>query len=406
MAVDAGSLSRAPRAARALAAGVGAGVRPRLDAVDLLRGVVMALMLLDHTRDFFSATGFNPRDVHAPALFLTRWVTHFCAPVFIFLAGASAFLYGARGRSTAEVSRFLFTRGLFLIVLELTAVRLAWSFSVAPDFLVFQVIWALGISMVALALLVHLPRTVVATLALAVIAGHNLLDGIKAQDFGDAASMWKFLHESGPILIGQTRAIVAYPLLPWIAVMAAGWACGPVLLRDDASRRRWLLAAGLGLLALFAVLRAINGYGDPVPWAQQASFLATVLAFINAEKYPPSLAYLAMTLGPALLALAAFRNSPPVALKPLLDIGRVPLLFYVAHLFVLHALAVLWAEATIGDSAWLFGGLGIGSKPQNYGASLPMVYAIALATLFLLHPLCRKFAALKQRRKDGWLSYL
>ncbi len=402
MAVDAGSLSHAPRAAPLLA---GAAARPRLDAVDLLRGVVMALMLLDHTRDFFSASGFNPRDVHAPALFLTRWMTHFCAPVFIFLAGASAFLYGARGRTTAEVSRFLFTRGLFLIVLELSAVRLAWSFSVAPDLLVFQVIWALGASMVALALLVHLPRPAVATLALALIAGHNLLDSIKAQDLGQAAWLWKFLHESGPILVGQTKAIVAYPLLPWIAVMAAGWAFGPVLLRDDTGRRRWLVAAGLGLTALFAVLRAINVYGDPVPWTQQQTFLATVLAFINAEKYPPSLAYLAMTLGPALLALAAIGRFPAAAAKPLVDIGRVPLLFYVAHLFVLHALAVLWAEATTGDSAWLFGGLGLASKPSNYGVGLPMVYAIALATLVLLFPLCRWFAALKQRRKNGWLSY-
>lgn len=195
--------------------------RPRLDSIDLLRGLVMVLMVLDHTRDFFSAGGFNPRDVNDPALFLTRWITHFCAPVFVFLAGSSAFLHGARGRTRVELSRFLLTRGLWLVLLEMTLVRFAWTFSVFPDFMVLQVIWAIGISMIVLSALVHLPRWAIGSIGIGMIVGHNLLDGIEAAQLGQAGWLWIVLHE--PALLHPVPGVslfALYPLVPWGGVMA------------------------------------------------------------------------------------------------------------------------------------------------------------------------------------------
>ena len=281
--------------------------RVRLDAIDLLRGLVMVLMVLDHTRDFFAAGNFNPRDVNDPALFLTRWVTHFCAPVFVFLAGTSAFLYGARGRTVREVSWFLFTRGLLLVLLELTIVRFAWTFSVFPDFVLLQVIWAIGMSMIVLSALIHLPLCAIGAIGVGMIAGHNLLDGVQAEQFGQLGWLWNVLHQ--PALLHPTAEVTVfalYPLIPWIGVMAAGYALGPVMLREPSSRRRWLVGLGIGVTLSFILLRATNLYGDPAPWTSHEGIVATLLSFVNTEKYPPSALYLAMTLGPALLALAAF----------------------------------------------------------------------------------------------------
>ena len=273
----------------------------RLDSIDLLRGFVMVLMALDHTRDFFGMGGFNPRDVAEPALFLTRWITHFCAPVFIFLAGLSAYLYGARGRSVGTVSRFLLTRGLWLILIELTVVRLAWTFSLDVTHFTAQVIWVIGASMVLLAGLVYLPRWAIATIGLAMIAGHSLLDGVSAEQFGPAGFAWNLLHQPGALRFGnETRVFALYPLIPWAGVMATGYVLGPVMQRDEGSRRRWLVGLGAGLTAGFVLLRATNLYGDPAAWQSQNGPLATALSFINCEKYPPSLLYLMMTLGPAL----------------------------------------------------------------------------------------------------------
>ena len=197
----------------------------------------MIVMALDHTRDFFSAGGMNPRDVADPALFLTRWITHYCAPLFIFLAGTSAYLYGTRGRSVGEVSRFLLTRGLWLILIELTVVRLGWSFNLVPSYLVAQVIFALGASMVVLAGLVHLPRWAIATVGLVMIGGHNLLDGVRAEQLGAAGWVWNVLHQSGLLRLGSGPALfVLYPLVPWIGVMAAGYALGPVFAAATAAR--------------------------------------------------------------------------------------------------------------------------------------------------------------------------
>ena len=202
--------------------------RPRMDSIDLLRGLIMVLMVLDHTRDFFGSSAMNPRDVHDPALFLTRWVTHFCAPLFIFLAGLSAFLYGTRGRTRQEVSFFLFTRGAWLVLLELTVVLFGWTFNPAFNFFVLQVIWAIGWSMIALSGLIYLPRIALAAFALAMIGGHNLLDGIKAEQLQSFGSLWLLVHESGFLQpLPGIKVLALYPLVPWIGVMAAGYVCGP-----------------------------------------------------------------------------------------------------------------------------------------------------------------------------------
>jgi len=321
-----------------------AAARARLDSIDLLRGLVMVLMALDHTRDFFAAGGPNPRDIADPALFLTRWVTHFCAPTFIFLAGVSAYLYGGRGRSAGEVSWFLLTRGVWLIVVEFTLMRFCWTFSVDVHFFVMQVIWVIGASMIVLAGLLHLPRWAIAAIGLSMIAGHNLLDGVGAEQFGNASWLWKLLHQPGLIEIGpQAKLFVLYTLVPWSGVMAAGYALGPVFRLDPASRRSFLLRTGIAVTGGFVVLRAINLYGDPTAWSMQGSFLGTLLSYINCEKYPPSLLFLMMTLGPALILLALFERAHGAVASRITTFGRVPFFFYVVHIAFIHALAVGFA---------------------------------------------------------------
>jgi uncharacterized membrane protein len=379
-------------------------LRPRLAAIDLVRGLIMVLMALDHTRHFFEPVGVNVRDVTDPALFMTRWITHFCAPLFILLAGTSAFLFGAtHGRSA--LARFLATRGLWLIVIEFTVLRFGWTFDLSFTFFVAQVIWAIGASMLVLAALVFLPRPVIAAFAVTLIAGHNLLDGVKAADLGALAPLWTILHHQGLLRPMPDIAVyVFYPLVPWIGVMAAGYALGPLFLAEPATRRRWLLGLGALLTVGFVVLRALNLYGDPVPWRPQPTGTATLLAFINCEKYPPSLLYLMMTLGPGLLAPAAFEDARGRLADFLVVFGRVPFFFYVAHIYLIHALAVGFALATAGEAAWLTGAGG--RPPAHYGLALPAIYGVTAIVVGLLYPVCRAFAALKARRRNWWLSYL
>ncbi len=384
---------------------VGHAARDRIKSVDVVRGLIMVVMALDHTRDFFGPGGMNPRDVGEPALFLTRWVTHFCAPTFILLAGVSAHLHGARGRSRAEISRFLLTRGLWLILLELTVVRFAWRFNFDHKIFVFQVIWVIGAAMVLLAALVHLPRWAIAAVGLGVIAGHNLLDGIRDEHFTVAGWVWSFLHQPALLRGGGWAAYPLYSLLPWAGVMALGYALGPIKQLEQARRRRLLLVTGAAVSVGFVLLRATNLYGDPVAWTAQKDWLSTVLSFLDCEKYPPSLLYLMMTLGPVLLALAASERVHGGLSGALATIGRVPLFYYVVHLYAIHALAVLYAAISVGDSAWLFAGSPL-RKPPNYGLALPGIYAVWLLVVTGLYPLCRWFAKLKQKRREWWWSYL
>ncbi len=345
----------------------------------------MVVMALDHVRDFLSGGGLDPRDVAHPALYMTRWVTHFCAPVFMFLSGSSAFLYGRRGKTTREVHRFLLTRGLWLVVLELTIVRFGWTYSLDYQVIPAQVIWAIGWSMVVLSLLVFLPRWVVAAFALTMIAGHNALDGVRAEGLGALAPLWVVLHQGGPLRVtAGTTVLIVYA----------------------AARRRRLVGVGLGACVAFVVLRALDRYGDPRPWVPQDGALATVLSFVNCEKYPPSLLFLLMTLGPAIALLPALERARGSVARALVTIGRVPLMYYVVHLLVIHALAVVVAQVFFGDGTWLLGGRSFLTKPPGYGVGLPVIYALWLAVVVSLFPLCRWFAAVKQRRRDWWLSYL
>src|SRR5262249_55282973 len=383
--------------------------RRRVNSIDLLRGLVMVLMALDHTRDFFAAGSMNPRDIAEPAVFLTRWVTHFCAPTFILLAGMSAHLYGARGRSTQECGRFLLTRGLLLILIELTLVPFGWRFNFDHTVFVFQVIWVIGASMVVLAGLVHLPRWIIAVVGLGIILGHNLLDGIRAEHVVAAGSpwtwVWNFLHQPGLLRGGSWAVYPLYSLLPWVGVRATGYAIGPIMQLEQARRRRLLLWLGTGVCVGFVLLRASNLYGDPVAWTIRQDWLATALSFIDCEKYPASLLYLMMTLGPALIVLAVIEGASGRLAGLVTTIGRLPPLSHVLPLYLIHGLAVLFAAMTVGDSTWLFGGAPL-HKPANYGLPLPGIYAVWLFVVITLYPVCQRFAELKQHRSEWWWSYI
>jgi uncharacterized membrane protein len=374
------------------------GVRRRLDAVDLLRGIVMIMMALDHVRDHFSNAAVDPTDLAhtTPALFLTRWVTHFCAPTFVLLAGVSAFLAGRRGRTTRELSRFLLTRGIWLVVLEATVVGMGWSFDPHFGWPALQVIWAIGVSMIVLSGLVFLPTPAIAGFGIALIAGHNLLDGIAPERFGAAAWLWSVLH--------VPRFPVIYPLVPWVGVMAVGYGLGPLLLREATERRRILVRLGLGLTAAFVILRLANVYGDPAPWSRQEREGFTILSFLDTTKYPPSLLFLLMTLGPAIAALPALERLSGPAARVILVYGRVPLFFYVLHLYLIHALAVAAAYLAGRDIAAFM--TACFAFPKDWGFGLPVVYMTWILVVALLYAPCRWFGGVKQRRRDPWLSYL
>lgn len=379
----------------------------RLDSIDMLRGLVMVIMALDHVRDMVTVPPPGLMDfaaVGAP-LFFTRWITHLCAPTFMVLAGIGAFLYGAQGRARGEVSRFLLSRGLWLVFIELTVVSLAWNFNLGPQFVVtLQVIWAIGMSMIALAALLWLPRAALLIVALGMILGHNLLDGIEPA--ASAASLpWLLLHIQAPLFLdGRMVAIAGYPLLPWIGVMALGYAIGPQFRGADAGRPARLVRAGLILIALFLLLRALQVYGDPDGWSRHDSVARTLIDFLDTTKYPPSLQYLLMTLGPAAILLGLFERARGRLADALVVIGRVPFFYYVLHLYLIHSFAVLlglWQGFAARDIAVLFFNL-----PQGFGVGLPGVYLIWAGVVLALYPACRWFAGVKARRRDWWLSYL
>jgi uncharacterized membrane protein len=392
--------------------------RPRLASIDLLRGLVMVLMVLDHARDFFHADAwaFDATDLSKTnaALFLTRWATHFCAPTFVFLAGTGAFLSFSRGKMKREVSWFLLTRGAWLIVLEMTLVRFGWFFNFDYTLIFAQVIWAIGWSLVALAGLVFLPVRAVAVFGVVMILTHNLFDRVGAEDFGALGCLWTILHVSGIIQPSEgIYVFIAYPLIPWVGVMAAGYGFGALLLKhpERGARRKLLLKIGVGLTLAFVALRFINFYGDPTPWAPQSSAFFTVLSFINCMKYPPSLLFLLMTLGPAITAVALFdrERHPGLLARFFITFGRVPLFYYILHLLVIHSLAILFSYAQYGRAPWLFQNWPPPGTPlpfpEGYGYSLPIVYLVWLLVVLLLFPPCYWFANLKRRRRDAWLSY-
>lgn len=374
----------------------------RVCSIDILRGLVMVLMALDHVRDFFTDARFDPLDLSQTSapLFLTRWITHFCAPTFVFLAGVSAHLMSRRC-TRAELSRFLFTRGLWLVVLEVTLMSFVWTFNIRYDHGLFlQVIWAIGVSMIVLAALIHLPVPEIAAYSIVMILGHNLLDGIEPQSLGVWAPLWSLLHVSESI----PHAFVAYPLIPWIAVLSLGYCAGALFEIDQRRRTQWLVCLGAASLALFVLLRTSNVYGDPADWTLQDTTLRTLLSFVNLQKYPPSLQYLLLTLGTGSLLLAAFESARGKVSEVLRTFGRVPLFFYVLHIALAHLVAGVIAFA-MGFGTALLGG-DPAMQPQEWGFGLPVVYLAWLLVVATLYPACRWFAAVKRRRDDWWLSYL
>ena len=382
--------------------------RARLESVDVVRGLIMILMALDHTRDFFGVPGQNPTNLAtaSAALFMTRWVTNICAPVFFLLTGVGACL-ALRRRAPGELSRYLLTRGLWLIVLEITIVRcLAYQFNVDYQVTMLLVVWALGWAMITLAGLVRLPATVAATFGVLLIAGHNLFDGVRSSN-----PLWAILHAPGFVWPTPPHVVfVAYPLVPWIGVAAVGFALGQIYGWTSERRRKFLVRLGLGLCAAFVAIRWLNVYGDPSPWTPAPTALFTVLSWLNTTKYPPSLLFLLMTLGPALLLLALLDRDTPRLLRPALIIGKVPLFYYVLHFSLIHLLAVATAYARYGSAHWMFQSPDLGNypftPPPGWGYPLPLVYLVWTVVVVGMYPLCRWFAALKQRRSDPWLGYV
>jgi uncharacterized membrane protein len=371
----------------------------RISSVDIIRGAVMVLMALDHVRDFVTNRRIRPEDLSrsSAALFATRWITHFCAPAFSLLAGVGIGLWVSRGRSKAEASRFLVTRGLWLVFLDLTvsAIGFQFGFQLIPAFAL--VLWALGWSMVAMAALVHFPRAAVWIGSVVLIVFHNLLDGVAP------SPLWNFLHVPGFAIPG--KLFIAYPLIPWVAVMALGYVLADVYRWEASRRKRFLLRTGLLATIAFAVIRYANGYGDPFPWSAQRSTALTIASFLNVQKYPPSLDFLLMTLGPILVALALAESWRGRLVSWLSVYGRVPLFYYLGHIYVGHVVAMLLSLIQGGELRRIPVVANPGSMPSWYGVSLPGVYLAWAMVVMAMYLPCRWYAGLKARRGDWWLRY-
>ena len=391
----------------------------RLTNVDAVRGAVMILMALDHVRDFFhrGAMQFSATDLArtTPILFLTRWITHFCLPAFVFTTGIGAFLWLRRhNRTKQELAGFLLRRGLLFVLLELTVLQFAYDFNVSTHYLVLLlVLWIFGICLISMALLVQIPRRWLAALSLAAIALHNLLDGIAGPQSGPPTWLWHIFHQPGLLTIAGMPVLVTYTLIPWLPVMAAGFCFGEILTLPNPKRYQITRNIGLALSFLFIVLRAFNRYGDPVPWTTQKSAIMTALSFLNCLKYPASLDFLCMTLGPTLLALACFDRHPPRSTNPLIVFGRVPLFYFVLHLYVIHIFLVFASCLRYGSAAASFIFNPVPSMggpaqlfPPDFGWSLITVYLVWIAVVALLYPLCRWFARVKSERRSPLLAYL
>ena len=379
----------------------------RIKSIDTVRGVIMVLMALDHTRDFFGVPGISPTnlDQATAALFFTRWITNICAPVFFLLTGTGAYL-SLRKKSKSELSRFLFTRGLWLIFLEQVVMRgFGWQFNFDYRVSMLVVLWALAWAMIFLSALVYLPTKLVASVGIVMIAAHNLLDSVRS-----SSPLFSILHSPGFVVNNSRHVVfVAYPLIPWIGVTAAGYGLGQIYDWPPDRRKTFLLRSGIILTAAFAALRGINRYGDPSRWSTQKSALFTALSFLNTTKYPPSLLFLLMTLGPALILLWLLDSDTPGWLRPAHKIGKVPLFYFLLHVPLIHLLAIIVCYLRYGQVHWMFESPGIGqfpiTPPPGWGFSLPIVYLVWIFVVIALYPLCSWFAGLKQRRHDAWLSY-
>jgi len=391
----------------------------RIQSIDILRGVVMVIMALDHTRDYFHFPGLGaggalgPTDMETttPFLFFTRFITHYCAPIFVFLAGTSSYLYGIK-KTKLQLFTFLFTRGLWLIFLEIVVNNLLWQFDLGYNFIMLQVIWAIGLSMICLSFLIYLPKKIILIVSCTLIAGHNLLDGIIMNGNSARSIVWYVLHQRQGIILDSGQIMrFSYPIIPWIGVIALGYCFGSFYAKgfDSKIRKKWLLLLGLGAIALFFIIRGINVYGDLAPWEVQRNTTFTIMSFFNVTKYPPSLAFILITLGPALLFLLLVENIKNKITDFFLVFGRVPLFYYFLHIFVIHGIAVIaillfssnWEELISLKRAF--------SPPSiaKYGYSLWVVYGVWILVIALLYPLSKKYMIYKaNNREKWWLSYL
>lgn len=390
--------------------------RARIESIDLLRGVVILLMALDHVRMYlgYGTWWAEPTnlDTTTPLLFFTRWITHFCAPVFLFLAGTSAYLYGARQPSTRPLSRYLLKRGLWLIFLELVIVNLGWTFDITFGLHLVQVIWAIGASMVVLAGLVYLPKWMILAFGLALVVGHNMLDPIRMDGTTVAALTWYILHQNVLVTFGPNAAVYFhYPLIPLVGLMALGYVFGTLYRPEFGAerRRRWLLWAGTAAILLFLVLRGLNLYGDPNPWNPQPTAVYSILSFVNTTKYPASLHFLLMTIGPALVFLALTERVKSRIAGIVLTYGRVSLFFYLVHIYAIHLLALLaleicgrsWSEYIFTAKAFMGGAL------ADFGLELYVVYLVWALVLSGMYPLCKWYGGYKKRHPElKLLAYL
>lgn len=413
------SMDDRPATAGAAISATALGAGGRLASIDIIRGAVMVLMAIDHARVYSGLPSGGP----TPGLFFTRWVTHFCAPAFVFLAGTSAFFYGRKHR---DLPRFLFTRGAWLVLIELTLIRVAWTFNLDfAHYLMAGVIWAIGCCMILMAALARLPVPAVGTIGLLIVAGHNVADPVffrlvSALPESGLAWLWKILYFGffgGPIALGSggPRLVVLYSIVPWIGVMAAGYAFGAIMASDPQRRRRLCFRIGLSATALFLVLRGFNLYGDPMPWGGAADgsgdrpAMPALFAFLNTNKYPASFSFLLMTLGPTVALLPALEAARGTIARWLALFGRVPFFFYFLHIPLIHALALVVSRVRLGEvSPWLFANHPMGNPPapDGYVWSLGLLYAVWAAAIVPLYFACRWFADLKAGRKDWWLSYL
>ena len=390
--------------------------KKRIESIDLLRGIVIVIMALDHVRDYFHAANFlyEPNDLShtSAAIFFTRWITHFCAPIFVFLAGTSAFLVGER-KTKKDLSAFLLKRGLWLMLLEVAVISFAWNFN--PHYPTFrlQVIWILGLSMVFMSAIIYLPPKIILATALLILFTHNLFDNIHVAGNSFSDFLLAELHERKRFSFSGHFVTTGYSLIPWLSTMMLGYCFGAFYKKEmnPALRKKYFLIIGSIAIAMFILIRSINIYGDMNPWQVQPTFIMTICSFLNVTKYPPSLLYTLMTLGPALIVLALLEKPLKSFEKLIIHIGRVPLFFYILHIFLIHLLGIVavvasgrpWTDMIFTtmqnakDSPWLTG----------YGFSLAGTYMVWIVVILLLYPLCKWYDRYKTNHKEKWwLSYL
>jgi uncharacterized membrane protein len=383
--------------------------RTRIQSIDIVRGFIMVLMALDHTRDFFYDLSVQPLDLNStyPALFLTRWVTHYCAPIFVFLAGTGAFLSLDRSGSKKATSLFLLTRGIWILFLEIAVINLSWTFDLSYEQMFLQVFWAIGWSMISLSVLIWLPFRLLAVIGLLIVLGHNLLDPVLPAQWGSNGWIWMAIHESGYVAFTDTRGLYfGYPILPWIGVMICGFVFGTIYKRPEAYRRKALLLLGLGSVLLFIVLRSTNWYGNEMPAQPYNTLWKNVLSFIDVQKYPPSLQFLLMTLGPCFIALALLEKTNNKISRIFQVYGKVPMFYYLLHVPLIHLIAIITAFSLGFDLAPFFSNMFFNKPDPAWGFSLGIVYVVWIAVVALLYYPCRWFMKVKATHKKWWLSYL